>query len=949
MSTTIDLGKLRFNWVGVWSSSTQYEVNDLVKYGGDVYVYIYALKTSGNVTTDTTYWSLVQEGLSWKGEYSAATAYKIHEVVHHSNNAYVNILSEPSAGNEPPNSTYWNVLATGIKFEGEYNNATAYQKDDIVYYGANTYICLVNSSGGNLPTDTAYWGTFSHGLAWEGIYVAATAYQRDDVVSYGAGVYIAKVDTTGNLPTDTTKWDVLTSGIKYTAAWSPSKADYRISDIATFGGNAYIATADNPTAGSDPSVNTAQWDVLASGLQFEGVWAVGTAYQKDDVVSYGANTYIALLTNTGQNPETATSSWEKMTSGLRSRDVWATATAYLTDDIVSYGGQTFKALVGHASGTFATDLAAAKWIKFSAGIDWKGTWVTSTAYKVNDLVNDSGSVYIATTDHTSTTFAGDAAYWTLFVNAGTDITSVLSTQGDVLYRNATVPASLAAGTSGQVLTTQGSGADPIWADGLGANSVGVVQLNLADGSAGQVIETDGAGTISFTTVSSAPAANSVGVVQLNLADGTADQVIQTDGAGTISFVDAPPPPNPIIAQHLVPLTSQSLFSDINWISTNTQTYGWLIQRTTGVASGVAQFALVQGGVRTIAAGGAVATILPFQINADNSMTVGTAAKMWTNTAASVDFSTCSIVHDDISGLFAYSGNIPFPPATTHVMGYGAGALNANNTAGNFSYYGGNDRGVHNNNGQYASVHLAGGNGFRGVNAGYASVDSRTRIHQLEFTSASSMTTNYQNPSANTSTSPILSLLTQDNLSTSGTALSGVAHWRNGSSIAVARVFNAASSAYTDYVSSGDFSAPLAAAVFPGVQLSNGKTLVWHGGDQTFLYTSHNSRTNVHTAAGASKPPWTTNYQWLKETYVWVANDTWVVMNSVSGAVVTFEKWTIDPSTYVWSQIGTTFNAAIYGNSSYQHLKLLPNNRLMWTLRAGQGTTTIKILNMPAFT
>lgn len=174
MSTTIDLGKLRFNWVGVWVSNTLYEYNDLVRHGGDVFVYIYGLKTSGNVTTNVTYWAKVQEGLSWQGEYDASNAYKPHEVVHHSNNAYVNILEEPAAGNAPPNATYWQLLATGIKFEGAYNNATVYQKDDIVYYGANTYICIVNSAGGNLPTDTAFWSTFSHGLDWKGIYTNAS-------------------------------------------------------------------------------------------------------------------------------------------------------------------------------------------------------------------------------------------------------------------------------------------------------------------------------------------------------------------------------------------------------------------------------------------------------------------------------------------------------------------------------------------------------------------------------------------------------------------------------------------------------------------------------------------------------------------------------------------------------------------------------------------------------
>jgi hypothetical protein len=462
MSTTIDLGKLRFNWVGEWASNTLYESNDLVRHGGDVHVYIYGLKTSGNLTTNKTYWALVQEGLSWKGTYSLATAYKPHEVVHHSNNSYVCVLEEPVAGNEPPNATYWQLLATGVKFEGSYDDAEAYQVDDIVYYGANTYICSANTAGGNLPTDTAYWATFSHGLDWKGLYQNAISYKKSDVVAYGASVYIAKEDGVGNLPTDASKWDLLTSGIKYTASWDNSKADYRIHDVATFGGNAYISTADNPTTGSDPSVNTAQWDVLSSGIQWEGAWDNTTAYQKDDVVSFGGNTFIARITNTGDNPELVGASWERMTAGIRARGDWATATEYLLDDVVSYGGQTFIVLTSHASTSFAADLAANNWIKFSAGLDWKGNWLTATFYKVNDIVNSGGSTYVAIADHTSTAFGSDSANWATFANAGTDVALTITSHGDLLYRDANGPAALAAGTKNRVLTTQGLNEDPAW-------------------------------------------------------------------------------------------------------------------------------------------------------------------------------------------------------------------------------------------------------------------------------------------------------------------------------------------------------------------------------------------------------------------------------------------------------------------------------------------------------
>ena len=52
--------------------------------------------------------------------------------------------------------------------------------------------------------------------------------------------------------------------------------------------------------------------------------------------------------------------------------------------------------------------------------DWKGAWVTSTAYVVNDIVSNSGNSYICIVAHTSGTFATDLAAlkWELVAQKG---------------------------------------------------------------------------------------------------------------------------------------------------------------------------------------------------------------------------------------------------------------------------------------------------------------------------------------------------------------------------------------------------------------------------------------------------------------------------------------------------------------------------------------------------
>jgi hypothetical protein len=158
--TLIDLGKLRFHWADTWSSSTEYELNDVVKYGGNAYVYTNAVASTGNIPTNTTYWKTMVEGFNFLGVYSVGTSYKVGEVVTHGGNLY--LCENNSVGNTPPNATYWSKIASGIQYEGAYDNGVTYQKDDIVTYGGSAYIRLQDGAG-NLPTNATHWAKLVDG------------------------------------------------------------------------------------------------------------------------------------------------------------------------------------------------------------------------------------------------------------------------------------------------------------------------------------------------------------------------------------------------------------------------------------------------------------------------------------------------------------------------------------------------------------------------------------------------------------------------------------------------------------------------------------------------------------------------------------------------------------------------------------------------------------------
>jgi len=116
----------------------------------------------------------------------------------------------------------------------------------------------------------------------------------------------------------------------------------------------------------------------------------------------------------------------------------------------------------------------------------KGNYDASVAYVEKDVVYYNGSAYIAKTSTTGN-LPTSTAHWNLFVLKGTD-TSVLTTQGDVLYHDGSSLARLAAGTSGQVLQTGGTGANPSWTTvssdcvKLASNSFSASSAVLLDGT-----------------------------------------------------------------------------------------------------------------------------------------------------------------------------------------------------------------------------------------------------------------------------------------------------------------------------------------------------------------------------------------------------------------------------------------------------------------------------------
>jgi hypothetical protein len=197
MAQLLDLGKLRFNFTGVYNPATQYEFNDVVKYGGSAYVYNNSTATAGNLPTNTSFWASMVDGIQFENDYNPVTPYQLNDVVIYGPQTYIAIAD--TVGNPPTDTDYWKAFTEGVGSTGNWSTATDYYPGDLVTRGGSQYRCIVaHTSSAEFSTDlgSVKWEVFVKGVRSRGSWLNLTTYLTDDIVSDGVNSYVALQDHT---------------------------------------------------------------------------------------------------------------------------------------------------------------------------------------------------------------------------------------------------------------------------------------------------------------------------------------------------------------------------------------------------------------------------------------------------------------------------------------------------------------------------------------------------------------------------------------------------------------------------------------------------------------------------------------------------------------------------------------------------------------------------------
>ena len=309
MAQILDLGKFRYDFRGAWSSTTEYERNDVVRYGGNVYVYTLGTASTANLPTNTAFWAIMVSGTEYRGAWDTAEEYELGQIVSYGGKVYIAVLSVNLAKNPVTETSYWSVFVDGIQYEGTYSGSTAYQKGDVVKYGGAVYIAKVNTTN-NLPSSTTNWDLLIYGVEYKGAYNSSTVYKPNDIVTFGGTAYIALLASTGTTPVSGATWAIFVEGFQFEGEYNNSTA-YQKGDVVNYGGIVYVAIA-NTTANAP--TDTVYWTKLIEGIAWKGTYNALTAYNKNDIVAYSGSSWIAKLNTTGNAPAVG-AYWDLLAAG----------------------------------------------------------------------------------------------------------------------------------------------------------------------------------------------------------------------------------------------------------------------------------------------------------------------------------------------------------------------------------------------------------------------------------------------------------------------------------------------------------------------------------------------------------------------------------------------------------------------------------------------------------
>ena len=304
-------------YLGTWLPNQVYDAGVLINIGANIYLCITSHTAGANFSTSISNWEIFATGFKFRSAWTAATRFRIGDVVVYGGNTYQCILEHDSAssatgiiaGNNDAadDSTLetWTYLLENDKFIGTYAYGHRYRVNELVKYGGSIVRCTqehTTTSGSNATIDNTKFETYLQGYNFVGEHASATNYAIGDVVRYGGFIYRSLFNQTSgdpgfsdSYPQGNPNWLKIAEATNYRGVYDPI-VDYKNGDIVQKGGSIWKCITDIEADGSTLMyLDTSNWELVISADSFRGRWATTTNYSLGDLVYYKGSTYKAMI------------------------------------------------------------------------------------------------------------------------------------------------------------------------------------------------------------------------------------------------------------------------------------------------------------------------------------------------------------------------------------------------------------------------------------------------------------------------------------------------------------------------------------------------------------------------------------------------------------------------------------------------------------------------------
>ena len=366
----------------------------------------------------------------------------------------------------------FNLERIRFRWKNEWLVSTNYVKDDIVYFEGKAYVCLLghNSSGTdiypdlNLAAPNTRWVLMFDGNQWRGNHGLNVIYSRGDIVKYKGYIYqcITEHQATNivsqALIADIEKWTIVATTYNWLNVWTPTvdavggspavTQYYDLGDIVIYNGITYACIEKHIAANSyylGLEFHQAKWEIVTRSDNWRTDWTVNTRYTVDDIVKYGAISYRCLTAHTSNATlvsglEADQEKWEIFLEGIEYKTDWTGTTRYKKYDVVKSGGSLWRATTGHTS-TTSLRVDQANWAIWVPGLEYEAIWDTVSEYNSGDIVVYGGYAYTSLTNNINSVpsvngLAQDTGDWELlkqgYRHLGNWASATLYKTGDVI-------------------------------------------------------------------------------------------------------------------------------------------------------------------------------------------------------------------------------------------------------------------------------------------------------------------------------------------------------------------------------------------------------------------------------------------------------------------------------------------------------------------------------------